>query len=195
MPNPKRLDARRSPVALLACAALALAAAAPPANAARRTPVEARAGIELVTAAARSWSPDAVLIYLENDEDLDARGASARWGYLFYSPATRKARAYSVGGGRILTAADLEMKFEAPPVAAGWIDSGAAREAAAREADRTFKKSRGGKLSTMLLMRGAFDDARPDRTTWTLVFTASDEPSLFVVVDAAEGKVRKTWRG
>jgi len=47
----------------------------------------------------------------------------------------------------------------------------------------------------MLLMRGAFDDTSPDRTSWTLVYTAPHAPSLFVVVDAAEGKVRRTWRG
>jgi hypothetical protein len=47
----------------------------------------------------------------------------------------------------------------------------------------------------MLLLRGAFDDADPDATTWTLVFTAPNAPSLFVMVDAADGKVRRTWRG
>jgi hypothetical protein len=47
----------------------------------------------------------------------------------------------------------------------------------------------------MLLMRGAFDAENPNRTTWLLVYTTPDAPSLFVVVDAADGKVRRTWRG
>jgi hypothetical protein len=196
MPNPWRFDMRRAFVAILACLVPALALAfAARAEAAPRPPVGARAGLDIAVAAAQSWSPDAALIYLENDEDVDEHGASVRWGYLFYSPSTRKARVYSVRDGKILTAANLELKFEAPPVDAGWIDSGAAREAAEREAGQVFKKSNGGTLSTMLLMRGAFDESKPDRTTWTLVYTSPNEPSLFVVVDAAEGKVRKTWRG
>ena len=47
----------------------------------------------------------------------------------------------------------------------------------------------------MLLSRGAFRDDDPDETTWTLIYTSPDAPSLFVVVDAAGGKVRRTWRG
>jgi hypothetical protein len=79
-------------------------------------------------------------------------------------------------------------------VAAGWIDSGAAIAVAEHEAGRTFQKN-GGRLSSMLLMRGAFDESDPDRTTWTLVYTSPNAPSLYVVIDAAEGKVRRTWRG
>ena len=81
------------------------------------------------------------------------------------------------------------------PPAPGWIDSGAAVAAAGREAGKVFKPQQGGHLSSMLLMRGAFDEVTPDRTTWMLVYTAPNQPSLFVVVDAAEGKVRRTWRG
>ena len=47
----------------------------------------------------------------------------------------------------------------------------------------------------MLLMRGAFRDDDPDATNWTLVYAAVSGPSLFVVVDAVDGKVRRTWRG
>ena len=193
----RRIDAGRhfAGPAAVSLLALALCAWAPAARAGAPTTFGARAGLELATAAAQSWTPDAVLIYLENDEAVDALGAAARWGYLFYSPSSQKARVYSIREGRILVAENLEMKFEAPPVAAGWIDSGAAIEVAERGAGRAFRQQHGGRLGTMLLMRGAFDDIHPDRTTWTLVYTAPHEPSLFVVVDAAEGKVRKTWRG
>ena len=81
--------------------------------------------------------------------------------------------------GRVVTASNLDMKFEAPPVAAGWIDSDAAITAAANEAGKVFKQQPGCLLSSMLLMRGAFDEEHPDRTTWTLVYTAPNQPSLF----------------
>jgi len=158
-------------------------------------PLEARSGLDIASAAAHSWAQDATLIYLENDENLDAAGKAPRWGYLFYSATADKARAYSVRNGRILTAENLEMKFAAPPVESGWIDSGAALVAAENQVGREFREKHAGRLATMLLMRGAFDAENPNRTTWLLVYTTPDAPSLFVVVDAADGKVRRTWRG
>jgi hypothetical protein len=155
--------------------------------------VGARAGLEIATTAARSWTPDAVLVYLENDEELGPRGEATRWGYLFYSAQAQRARAYSVRDGRILVAENLDMKLEAPPLAAGWIDSDAAIAAAGHETATVTR--RGGRLSTMLLMRGAFDEEQPDLTTWMLVYTLPNAPSWFVVLDAASGKVRRTWRG
>ena len=158
-------------------------------------PIEARSGLDIASAAAHSWAQDATLIYLENDENLDAAGKAPRWGYLFYSATADKARAYSVRNGRILTAENLEMKFSAPPLESGWIDSGAALVAAENQVGREFREKHAGRLATMLLMRGAFDAENPNRTTWLLVYTTPDAPSLFVVVDAADGKVRRTWRG
>ena len=198
MANPIRPCRSRRRLALQAIApwALALCAAVPATSrAALPAVVEARAGLDLATAAARSWSPDAMLAYLENDEDVTTAGASARWGYLFVSPTARTARMYSVRDQHIVVAADLDMTLEAPPVSTDWIDSGAAIAAAEHEAGHAFERTPGARLTTMLLMRGAFDDADPDRTTWMLVYTAPNAPSLFVVVDAAAGKVRRTWRG
>jgi len=178
-----------------AAAALLVALCAAPAHAKAPAPIAARAGLDLARAAASAWSADAELVYVENDEDVDAAGGAARWGYLFVSPSSGRARAWSVRDGRIASAENVEMAFEAPPLPAGWIDSGDALAAADREAGRAFRKGAQGHLSTMLLMRGAFDESDPDRTTWTLVYTAPGAPSLWVVVDAAEGKVRRTWRG
>jgi hypothetical protein len=155
----------------------------------------ARAGLDPAREAADAWARDAVLVYVENDEDLDAQGAAARWSYLFYSPALDKLRFYSVRAGKILVAENLNLKFEAPPLAAQWIDSGAALAASEQGAGGEFCRREGGHLSNMLLMRGAFQDKEPNQTTWTLVYTAPNAPSLFVVVDAAAGKVRRTWRG
>jgi len=107
----------------------------------------------------------------------------------------KKARAYSLRAGKILVAENLEIKIEPPPVADGWMDSGAALAVAEKDTGRKFRHEHGGWLSTMLLMRSAFQDSDPDETTWTFVYEASDGPSLFVVVDAAQGKVRRTWRG
>jgi hypothetical protein len=192
-----RIPVRRPRVSaafLLAAAGLLLAFASVGAVT-RHVAVEAHAGLDQASAAARVWAEDAALVYLENDEDLDPAGASARWGYLFYSPTTKKARGYSVRDGRILVAEDLEMTFAAPPVASEWIDSGAALRAADENAGTAFRRDQLGVVSSMLLTRGAFHDGDPNQTTWTIVYTSPRAPSLFVVVDAAEGKVRKTWRG
>lgn len=155
----------------------------------------ARQGLELASAAAQSWAADAALVYVENDDNLDGGGASARWGYLFYSAAQQRARVWSVRDGRIAQAENLDMRFDAPPVAADWLDSGAALAAAEKGGGSAFRKESGGSLATMLLMRGAFSEGDPDVTTWTFVYRAPRAPSLFVVVDAATGKVQRTWRG
>ena len=174
---------------------LLLALTVAPARAGDPIPFEAKGGVSVAIDAASAWSPDAALVYLENDEGLDEQGASVRWSYLFYSAALDKARFYSIRAGKILVAENLNMKFEAPPIARDWIDSGAALRAAEQGEGGEFRRKDGGQLSTMLLMRGAFQDKNPDQTTWTLVYTAPNAPSLFVVVDATAGKVRRTWRG
>jgi len=187
---------RSSLPTLLAAAALALLCVAGPVAAKTATPVAARSGLELASAAAQSWSGDAVLVYVENDEALDAAaGTSPRWSYLFYSASHDRARVWSVRDDRIVVAEDLDIRFDAPPVAAGWLDSGAAIAAAERGAGDVVRKLNGAHLETMLLMRGAFSEGDPDATTWTLVYRAPGAPSLFVVVSAADGKVQRTWRG
>ena len=187
---------RSSLPTVIAAAALALLCAAGPAAAKTAVPVAARSGLELASAAAQSWSGDAVLVYVENDEALDATsGTSPRWSYLFYSASHDRARVWSVRDGHIVVAEDLDMRFDAPPVAAGWLDSGAAIAAAERGAGDELRKLGGAHLETMLLVRGALSEGDPDATTWTLVYRAPGVPSLFVVVSAADGKVQRTWRG
>jgi hypothetical protein len=174
---------------------LALMVGGGPVLARDHVPFAARAGLDIAKAAAWAWSQDAFIVYIENDDELDAQGAATRWGYLFFSPSLEKARAYSVRDGKVLQAELLDMQFEAPPVAADWIDSGAALQAAEESAGKSFRQKHRGRLATMLLMRSAFHEGDPDQTTWTLVYTAPDGPALFVVVDAHEAKVRRTWRG
>jgi len=186
--------ARRGVLAVAAGLLLSGSIAAP-AAAKDHVPVAARGGVETSATAARTWAPDAFLVYVENDETLDERGASPRWGYLYFSPALQKSRAYSLRDGVIAVAEDLEMKFEAPPLATGWIDSDAALHAAEERVGRTFRQRHAGSLSKMLLSRGTFRTDDPDATTWTVIYTAPHAPSLFVVVDAAQGTVRRTWRG
>jgi hypothetical protein len=166
-----------------------------PAAAGDHVAVHARAGLDLAQAAATIWAPDAYLVYLENDEPLDTHGATTRWGYLYYSPTLMKSRAYSVRDGRIVVAEDLGMKFEAPPIAGGWIDSEAAFQASDEGPARDFVFVNDARLVTMLLLRGAIEENQPDRTTWMLVYTAPNLPSLFVILDATDGKVLRTWRG
>jgi hypothetical protein len=184
-----------APRSAAAAAFLLASMLAVPAAAREPVPFAARAGLEAAEAAARAWAPDARLVYVENDEEVDASGAAARWGYLFHSPSHEASRGYSVRDGRILVAENLPIRFEAPPVDGAWIDSRAAIEAAGRTVARTLGRRHPARLRTMLLMRGAFNDADPDVTTWTLVYAAPGAPSLFVMVDAADGTIRRTWRG
>lgn len=191
------MDDVRLPRPRLAFGALLLGVlfAAPVAHAGDPPAFDARAGMELAADAARSWAPDAYLTYVENDDELDPQGAAVRWGYLFYSPSLDQSRAYSVRNGKIVTAENLDMKFEAPALATGWIDSDRALAAADASVGAVFRTKYGGRLTTMLLMRGAFQEGDPDETTWTLVYTSPTAPALFVMVDATGAKVRRTWRG
>ena len=166
-----------------------------PASARERTPFAAHTGMEVAQSAAKVWAEDAVLVYVENDEAVGRDGSAERWGYLFFSPATQRSRAYSVREGQVLAAEDLSMDFVAPPVAAQWIDSGAALAAAEANVGREFREKHAGVIGTMLLARGVFAEGSPDQTNWVLVYTSPGQPSLFVVVDAADGRVRRTWRG
>lgn len=181
---------RFASLALAAGVALGLVPAAFAAPAA----FEARAGVDLARAAARAWADDAELVYVENDEAVDGGGGAERWGYLFHSPARGQSRAYSIRGGRIVVAENLPMKLAAPPLAAEWIDSGAALAAARTEAGRVLGAAIAPALRAMVLMRGVFDD-QPDRTTWAVVWAVPGAPALWIVVDARDGAVRKTWRG
>lgn len=174
---------------------VALALAAPPATARAPRPFAARAGVDLAMAAARSWAADARLVYVENDEDVDEGGASARWGYLVYSAERGRARAYSVRDGRLLVAEDLDLRVSTPPLGDEWIDSDAARAAGEASARRAAGRRATARLVNMVLARGPFEDRAPDETTWTLVYSVPGGPPLTVVVGAADGKVRRTWRG
>jgi hypothetical protein len=173
----------------------ALAAIAASASAGESTPFSARAGLEIARDAAQSWAPDAQLVYLENDERVGPDGAAVRWGYLFYSPGKGKARGYSVRDGKILEAADLGFDFESPPLTDEWIDSHAARVAAEAKAGQAYCREYHGHLATMLLIRGAFHEKKPDATTWTLVYESDTQPPLLVIVDASNGDVVRTLRG
>lgn len=173
---------------LLAAAAIQVAADPPMA-------AGARDGLGLAEAAARSWAPDAALVYLENDEDLDATGRSPRWGYLFHSATNDRARAYSVREGKIRHAEDVEVRLSAPPLTDSWIDSDRAFAAAEEKVGRKYCEALGGQVTAMLLVRGALHPSEPERATWTVVYRADGAPSLFVLVDAACGDVVRTWRG
>lgn len=190
-----RTRAGRPGVLLARAACVVALCLAAPAFARDVAPFPARAGLDLAGAAASMWAQDAYLVYLENDEDLDDLGSADRWGYLFYSPSLEKSRSYSVRDGKIIAAENLEMQFDAPPVSGDFIDSARALEVAEQKVGRAFRRDHAGRLGTMLLMRSAFENGDPDLTTWTLIYTSPDGPSLFVVVDASEAKVRRTWRG
>lgn len=155
----------------------------------------ARSGLDAATDAAHSWATDAQLVYLENDEIVGPDGSAARWGYLFYSQSRGKARGYSIRDGKLDEATDLGFDFDAPPVSDDWIDSGNALAVAEAKGGARFCVEAGGRLATMLLVRGAFHEQTPNATTWAVVYESPTAPSLFVVVDAKKGEVVRMWRG
>ena len=197
-----RMNRRRTIVrvaagaATIAAGVMWLAAGATDATAGEASPpLSARAGEDLARAAARAWSADARLVYVENDEPIGPDGRSARWGYLFRSEARAASRVYSVQGGGIRVAADPPYDFDAPPLPAAWIDSDAARRIADEAEGTRWLAEHGGRVRAMFLLRGVMDPERPDAPTWAVVYEADGAPGLWVVVDAARGKVVKRWRG
>ena len=177
-------------LSLLMAAVLAL-----PALAQERVPFTAQQGLALAKDAASTWSADAQLVYLENDELIAADGTAERWGYLFYSPASGDSRGYSLRKGEVLEASDLEFDLNAPPLPSQWMDSSEIIAIARDDAGEKYCAEFAGELSNMFLIRGAFHDEDPDRSTWTLVYTSADEPTLLVVVDAADGSVVRKMKG
>lgn len=174
---------------------LIVLACALPLHAGEPTRFSARTGLDVARDASLSWSADAELVYLENDEMVGPDGTAVRWGYLFYSPGKAKARGYSVRDGKILEAFDLSFDFEPVPLSADWIDSHAARVAAEAKAGQKYCLEHNGHLAAMLLIRGAFHEKKPDATTWAVVYESDTQPALFVIIDASNGDVVRTLRG
>jgi hypothetical protein len=158
-------------------------------------PFTAGTGLALAASAASAWAADAELIYVENDEPVAGGGEAARWGYLYFSKMRGKARAYSIREGKIRTATDLPFDFEAPPLPAAWIDSAQALRAADADQGAEFREKNGGSVRAMFLVRGILHTDEPDAATWAVVYDSPTTPGLWVVVNAATGKVVKTWRG
>lgn len=184
---------RRAGIVGVVCAALAGTPGA--ARAGDPVPFTARAGEDLAREAALAWTDDAQLVWVENDEPVADGGAAARWGYLFYSPSRDVARGYSVRDGRIREAVDLPFAFPAPPIEGTWVDSADALAAAESKAGAKFRAEKAGELRSMMLVRGILDVKHPDTVTWAVVYASEGAPGLWVVVDAASGKVVRTWRG
>ncbi|MEZ4650282.1 MAG: hypothetical protein R3E97_16160 [Candidatus Eisenbacteria bacterium] len=156
--------------------------------------ISASEGLPVAKSAALAWAGDAELVYVENDEPLDASGDALRWGYLFRSPSQGRSRGYSVQGAKVVQAADLALRFDSPPLGS-WVDSARALASAEEKQGAKFRTESGGELAHMVLIRSAADPKKPERTSWLVVYRAPGLPSLFVLVDAASGNVDRTWRG
>lgn len=150
---------------------------------------------DLASSSARSWADDARLVYVENDADVDATGLASRWGFLFYSASRDEARAYSLRDGRVVRADDLSFDFDAAPLADDWIDSDDALRRAEKEGGAAYRSDHAAELRTMLLTRGLMHLDDPDRTTWTCVYDAPGQPSLWIVLDARNGDLLRRWKG
>src|SRR6056297_2452643 len=158
-------------------------------------PVAAADVAELATAAARAWSDDARLVYVENDARVGVDGRAARWGFLFWSKTRDEARGYSLRDGDVVEARPLGFDFDVPPLTAGWIDSDEALRHADEAGGAEYRELHAARLRNMVLTRGLLHLDEPDRTTWTCVYDADGQPSLWIVVDAASGDVLRRWKG
>ena len=185
------MDRSRPRIAFLLLATLLLCVGATRADA---PAAAARAGLDLASAAAKAWAPDAEFVYLENDEPVDATGRSARWGYLFRSSSLGRSRAWSVRDGRIVSAEDLAFRFDAPVLPASWLDSDAAVTAVEKAVASASKREARGRLQTMFLLRGVSADEEFTPATWTFVYSSANGGALHVVVDAVSAKVLRAWR-
>lgn len=144
---------------------------------------------------ARAWADDARLIYVENDADVDEQGRSSRWGFLFWSRQRDAARAYSMSDGEILLATDPGIDLPALPLTGDWIDSDEILSRAEDEGGRDYRLEHAGNVQSMVLVRGIFHEEHPERTTWTVVYSSRDFPSLWVVLDATSGDLVRRWEG
>jgi hypothetical protein len=182
---------RISAVSFLLVLALALPATAGD----EYTPFTAHQGLALAQDAASTWSADAQLVYLENDEAIAADGTADRWGYLFFSLESGDSRGYSLRNGEVLEASDLVFDLAAAPLPRTWMDSADVLAAAHDDGGEEYCEEFQGELSNMFLIRGAFHQQDPDRSTWVLVYTSAEEPTLYVVVDASDGSVVRKMKG
>ncbi|MFN0150268.1 MAG: hypothetical protein ACKVU1_06085 [bacterium] len=157
----------------------------------------ARAALDLAESAATAWAEDAQLVYVESDEPLASTGECARWGYLFFSKALGRGRAYSIEGDDIEVAEDFPFEFDAPPLPREWIDSADAVRNAAQSggADAGDHAAAAPHLASMFLVRGVLNTEDPDAATWGLVYEAGTAPKQIVVMDARTGKFVRRWRG
>lgn len=179
----------------LTTALVALSLLLPLRSNAEDAPVATGDVIELAREAARAWADDARLIYVENDADIDATGRAPRWGFLFWSRQRDATRAYSLSNSEILLATEPGIDLPALPISSTWIDSGRVLARAEDEGGRDYRQERGGAVENMVLVRGIFHEKHPERTTWTVVYSSRDYPSLWVVLDAATGDLVKRWEG
>ena len=148
----------------------------------------ARAGLQLAEQAADAWADDARLVWVENDAPLDAAGRAEAWGFLFWSSSQGAMRSWSVRSGKIDAAEDHAVTARAPALEV-WVDSDAVIQGARSRARESC--AAGCALQSLLLVHGVFDAG----TAWVAVFTTPDGPNLYVVCDAASGRVLRDWRG
>ncbi|UCE03590.1 MAG: hypothetical protein JSW67_05235 [Candidatus Latescibacterota bacterium] len=171
-----------------ALAAFFVAALCLPSTVGSDTLRSARGCLEVALQAADAWADDAQLVWLENDAPVDAEGRADAWGFLFFSPQQGAMRSYSVREGVLALADDHAVTAPAPALET-WVDSGDIAQRAWKRANE--KCESGCALATLLLVRGVF----AHETTWVAVFQSTSGPRLFVVMDAANGKIIRDWRG
>lgn len=158
----------------LLLAALAVAASFP-SPAAEGSGATAKAALPQVTAAARKWQPDALLVSLST---LLARadGTAPEWKYAFYSPKVQKRFVVTAHGSRV-EGREVRLGFGTEPLGE-FIDS----DAAMREARKGGLK--GNEPSMSVNLRGAGKAA----STYWVVNGGFAKGDVSVFLEAATGR-------
>ena len=149
----------------------------------------ARNSLAIASKAADVWVDDAHLVWIENDDDLDAQGHSRAWGYLFYSESLGAMRSWSVQQGKLQKPQDHSVRAAAPALDLQWIDSNAAVDLVWHQARKDAEVD--WSLVSLVLVRGVFDAQQ----TWVAVFDNGEGPRLHVVLRASNGDLLRRWRG
>ena len=129
--------------------------------------LRARDGLDAAKALARGWSPDAVLVHVESDDQVFEDGTARAWSYLYWSPREKSTRGWTVRKDGSASAFDLPFAFDPPPLEDGWQEGMKTVSQAAK--DPLFARARAaGPVVKMVVTNGLWTNEGPARTAWIL---------------------------
>ncbi|NJD63244.1 MAG: hypothetical protein FIA93_11080 [Deltaproteobacteria bacterium] len=167
----------RHPVARPRIAVAVALAALLAASAATAADTTAKAGFASAATAAQQWQKDAVLVNVSTLQ-ADADGKAAKWGYMYYSPKSKRGYTVDVKGGKVVET--LEVNPYVRDAVGEFVDSDKAM-AEARKSGLKIK----GKTPMSLMMMG---QATKSPGVYWSVSGGIRKGDVSVLVDGKTGK-------